>query len=168
MDPMAGSAQPDENKSPGTDLVAPVPPGAPGSQETVLYVPKDDVQLVAARLYGQGLKRKQIVHLMLDLLAPVKRQGRRDRTHEERVATARGKLRRWENNDDFRDLVYENAVVELDKELPQILKGIGKRGRTRVDAARLALEVTGRHNPKGEQQPTQVVVQIAHIPRPGE
>jgi len=48
-----------------------------------------------------------------------------------------------------------------------ILTGIAKKAqRGRVDAARLALELTGRHNPKGEQAPTQVAIIFQGIPRP--
>jgi len=104
---------------------------------------------------------------LLDHLAPAERPGKRDRTQEEREAQARHKLRRWEKTQKFRDLVYEVAVVKLDMDVPQILEGVSNRAkRGRVDAARLALEVTGRHNPKGEQQAPNITVQIANIPRP--
>lgn len=90
-----------------------------------------------------------------------------DRPLEQRLSQARAKLRRWEHKQEFRDLIYHKAVVDLDLETPAILKGIaGKAKRGRVDAARLALEVTGRHNPKGDQAPAQVVVAINGIPRP--
>jgi len=80
---------------------------------------------------------------------------------------AYGKLRRWERTPKFRDLVYQVAVVELDMSTPQILQGVANKAkRGRVDAARLALEVTGRHNPKGQEKPTEIHVQIANIPRP--
>jgi hypothetical protein len=103
---------------------------------------------------------------MVDLLAPVQRDGKRDRTREEQETLARSKLRRWERTDSFRDLVYEHAVARADMEIPGILKGMTKRARGRVDAARLVLEVTNRHNPKGEQQVPNITVQIANIPRP--
>lgn len=161
---MAGRALPERHKS---DLVQPVPHGAPGSDGTALVeVPKDDVQLAAARLYGQGLRRAQVMRVLLDFLAPVKREGKRDRTQEEREALARGKLRRWEQTESFRDLVYQHAVVQLDMEIPGILKGMASKAKHRVDAARLALEVAGRHNPRGEVAPPNITVQIANIPRP--
>jgi hypothetical protein len=79
---------------------------------------------------------------------------------------ARHKLRRWEKRRDFRDLIYANAVAGLDLELPEILQGVGRSAKKgRVDAARLALEVTGRHT-RDDQPPTQVTVQIANLPRP--
>lgn len=68
----------------------------------------------------------------------------------------------------FRDRVYEVAVIQLDMSTPSILAGIGRKAkRGRVDAARLALEITNRHNPKGDQSPTQVAVIFQDIPRPG-
>jgi hypothetical protein len=51
--------------------------------------------------------------------------------------------------------------------MPRILDGVTARAvRGRVDAARLALEITGRHNPKGEQNAPTVVVAIDGIARP--
>jgi hypothetical protein len=100
---------------------------------------------------------------MVDLLV----SNNTDRPLEHRLSQARAKLRKWEMNQVFRDLVYRNAVVELDMSSPAILKGISRKARRgRVDAARLALELTGRHNPKGDQAPTTVQVVFAGIPRP--
>jgi hypothetical protein len=45
----------------------------------------------------------------------------------------------------FRDALYEMAVVRTDLAIPQILEGIVKKAkRGRVDAAKLALAVSGR------------------------
>jgi hypothetical protein len=63
-------------------------------------------------------------------------------------------------------MIYAAAIQNLDMDLPAILEGMSKKARTRVDAARLVLEVTGRHNPRGEQQPPNITVQIANLPRP--
>jgi len=80
---------------------------------------------------------------------------------------AQRRLRTWEQEESFRDLIYKQAVVELDMDSPAILKGIaGKAKRGRVDAARLALELTGRHSPKGDAAPAQVAVVIQGVPRP--
>lgn len=155
---MAGQAEPQRSKE-----LVPVP----DLQTPTAVVEVDNVQLAAAQLYGRGYKRRQIQNILLDHLAPKERDGRRNRTREEQQSLARAKLKRWERTEKFRDMVYEHAVIELDMETPQILQGVARRAkRGRVDAARLSLEVTGRHNPKGDQQPAQVVVQIANIPRP--
>jgi len=103
----------------------------------------------------------------MEHLAPAKRPGKRDRTAEEQSRHAYQKLRRWERTATFRDLIYRHAVVELDLAIPDILQGVARKGKQgRVDAARLTLEVTGRHNPKGDDKPTEVTLNIAHVPRP--
>jgi hypothetical protein len=75
-------------------------------------------------------------------------------------------IRRWTKETAFRDMVYSKAVVDVDMATPQILKGIvGSAKKGRVDAARLALELTGRHV-KDDSMVPNVTVQIANIPRP--
>jgi hypothetical protein len=141
-------ALPDENES--LEAVSPQPE-------------RDLVFEHAAKLYGQGYARSKVARIMVDHLVP----NGKDRPLEQRLSQARGKLKRWEHMDKFRDLIYHRAVVQIDLETPAILQGVAKKAkRGRVDAARLALEITGRHNPKGEQVPAQVVVAINGIPRP--
>lgn len=124
----------------------------------------DDQRLTAARLYGQGFTRAQISRAMLEHLCPKTSAARND---EQRLGAARTKLRRWEQSQEFRDLIYKHAVVNLDMKTPEILVGLAKRAkRGRVDAARLALEVTGRHTREDAQQPTAVTVNIVGIARP--
>jgi hypothetical protein len=58
-------------------------------------------------------------------------------------------------------------VVDLDLSTPDILKGLARKARRgRVDAAKLALEITGRHVTKGEATMPNIVVQIGGLPRP--
>lgn len=148
---MAGQAQPNENRSLDE---APHTPPAPTH---------DLVFEHAAKLYGQGYARSRVARIMVNHLVP----NGRDRPLEQRLSQARAKLRRWEHKESFRDLIYHKAVVDLDLDSPKILKGLSKKAqRGRVDAARLAFELTGRHNPKGDQVPAQVVVAINGIPRP--
>jgi hypothetical protein len=123
----------------------------------------DLLQETVAKLYGRGIPRARIARILLDHLVP----NGKDRPSDQRLSQARTKLRRWETSQKFRDLVYKHAVVELDLEIPGIIKGVSKQARKgKVDAARLALEITGRHNPKGDQAPTQVAVVFQGIPRP--
>jgi hypothetical protein len=77
------------------------------------------------------------------------------------------KLRRWMKRDAaFRDMIFDAAVIRLDLSSPQILNGIKNAAmRGRVDAARFALEVTGRHTAH-EAPITQVSVVLNNIPRP--
>jgi len=125
--------------------------------------PRDLLREAAAKLYGQGFGRAKVARILVDHLVP----NGTDRPLEQRLSQARVKLRRWEANQEFRDMIYQRAVVELDIATPGILRGISSKARRgRVDAARLALELTGRHNPKGEQAPTQVAVVFQGIPRP--
>lgn len=124
---------------------------------------RDIVRQAAAKLYGQSIKRPQIARILVDHLVP----NNRDRPLEQRLSQARTRLAKWERDPKFRDLIYNLAVVKLDLQAPEILGGIAKKAkRGRVDAARLALEITGRHNPKGDQQPAQVALIIQGVPRP--
>lgn len=122
----------------------------------------------AAKLYGQGFKRSHIAKLLVDHLTPNKFfEDGTPRPLEQRTSQARARLRGWERDPKFRDLVYNGSIVKLDLQTPAILDGIAKKAKKgRVDAARLVLELTGRHNPKGEQQPTQVALILSGVPRP--
>lgn len=121
-----------------------------------------DLQIHVARLYGTGMERRKIQRALVDYLAPNQALEMRVR-----VQQARRKLLKWERDPAFRDEVYKNAVVDVDMNLPGVLKGVvSKAKRGRVDAARLVLELTGRHNPKGDHAPPSVVVHIDGIPRP--
>lgn len=101
---------------------------------------------------------------MIDHLAPNK-----ERPIDQRMSHARSKLRRWESSQKFRDLIWDKTVVELDMAMPGVLKGVtAKARRGRVDAAKLVLEITGRHAPKGEGTAPNIVVAINGIPRPGQ
>lgn len=118
------------------------------------------LQIAAAKLYGRGLSRTQVAQALRDHLSHSK-------LPEARHRNAMAKLGRWELTESFRDMVYQHAVVKLDMATPGILQGLGRRARRgRVDAARLALELTGRHVPKGDSHPTQIVLAMGNIPRP--
>jgi hypothetical protein len=122
-----------------------------------------DRQIQAARAYGSGMRRRDIAKALVDVLA----HTYKDRPLEFRLQIARRRLRAWERNQKFRDYVYNHAITEVDMMAPAILQGVAQRAiRGRVDAARLALEITGRHNPKGEQAAPTVVIAIDGIARP--
>lgn len=153
------------------------PPGAADKQPALLKenhsanslevrLPLDEVAQIAARLYGQGASRGQIAKAMVDHICPVQ-EGRKNQ-REYRVRKARSTLAKWEMTQSFRDMVYDNAVVKLDMSTPAILAGVTKAAKKgKVDAARLALELAGRHSSKGEMGDTHVEIKIANIPRPG-
>ena len=116
-----------------------------------------------AKLYGQGLRRPQIAKAMVKYLSTNK-----ERPIEQQLQAVRTKLKRWEQQQAFRDLVWELAVVDLDMDAPAILRGVSRSAkRGRVDAAKLALEITGRHVTKGDQTAPNITIAFAGIPRPG-
>jgi hypothetical protein len=129
-----------------------------------LHMEWDEVRETAARLYGRGFRRSQIARALMEHLYPPEGVAR---TEEQKLAHCNHKLRRWEYNQEFRDLVYRYAVVDLDMDTPAILVGLGRRAkRGRVDAARLALELTGRHTKDTDSAPVNVTVNLANVARP--
>lgn len=124
-------------------------------------VPGTDIlQERAAELYGQGYRRSQIARVLANYIRP-------DLKGQAQLKAARSRLRRWEATAKFRDMVYQRAVVDIDMSTPAILQGVTRKAIDgRVDAARFLLEVSGRHDPKGDQIPTQVVLAFGNIPRP--
>lgn len=120
------------------------------------------VQSLAAQLLGRGYTRPQVAERLVDYII---QKSRRDR--ETRLKMARNRIGKWMRKQEFRDAIYDRAVIELDLESPQILKGLSKKAKAgRVDAARFAMELTGRHNPKGEQPTANVQVVFEGVPRP--
>jgi hypothetical protein len=79
------------------------------------------------------------------------------------------KIRAWESTQWFRDALYDASLAQLDLDVPEIFRGVARKAKKgRVDAARLALEVTGRHNPRGGDA-TPAIVNLnfgGAIPRP--
>src|SRR5215472_5325805 len=126
----------------------------------------DDVRETAAKLYGRGYKRSQIARALMDQLYPKNGVAR---TTEQKMSSVSKKLRRWEYSQEFRDLVYKYAVVDLDMSTPAILTGLATRAkRGRGDAARLALELTGRHVKDSSDAPVNFTVNLANVARPPE
>ena len=124
------------------------------------------LQQHVAELYGRGFRRAQIAKA----LAPHICEQRDDEDRAKHLKRVRATLLGWERTKWFRDLVWEGAGRRLDMETPAILQAVAnsaKRGR--VDAARLALEVAGRHVPNETRIVTAVQVNIANgLPRPGD
>jgi hypothetical protein len=125
---------------------------------------RSPIQLAAVRLYSAGNPRKTVAKALAPHMYP-------DIWYED-PSLARRKcykhLRSWEESQWFRDMVYDATIARVDAQVPQILNGMAKRARRRVDAARLTLEVTGRHNPRGQEvQPAVVQIQFGgNLPRP--
>jgi hypothetical protein len=117
----------------------------------------------AARLFGLGYERKSIAKVIAEEL-----YGREELTQEVKFKSARRKLANWEQKVWFRDLVYHFAVVELDMSTPQILRGVANKAkRGRVDAAKLALGITGRYKERDEDRPGAITINLGmDLPRP--
>jgi hypothetical protein len=145
---MAGLAELPENKSPvGLELLK------PEHREACLH---------CAKLYGLGHERKEIARVLAAMIYQDKEWDR-----EAKIRSARSRLRAWEAKPWFRDLVWDHAVVELDMKTPQILRGVAaKAKRGRVDAAKLALGITGRYKEKDADVPAAVTINLVGIPRP--
>lgn len=121
------------------------------------------VREAAARLYSQGYTRPNIARMLTKHLTPASKLEDDYR----RFIVAKNKLARWEKEQEFRDLIWDQAVVKTDLAAPQIMAGVVKKAiKGNVLAARLALEVTGRHNPKGESTPSQIAIVFSDMVRP--
>jgi hypothetical protein len=125
---------------------------------------RSPTQLAAIRLYSAGNPRKTVAKALAPYLYP--EIWAEDEPLARRMAYKR--VRAWEETAWFRDAVYESTIARVDAQVPQILNGMARRARRRVDAARLMLEVTGRHNPRGQEvQPAVVQIQFGgNMPRP--
>lgn len=127
------------------------------------------VQEAAAKLYANGLKRAEVARLLVDHISPQKKK--RDggpETDDKRLKRSRNRLRVWEQETWFRDKIYQLSVARIDVASGQIVTGLIERAsRGRVDAAKYAFEISGRHDPRGETAPTAVIVNFGDsIPRP--
>lgn len=124
----------------------------------------ESVKEAAAKLYGLGFKRAQIAAAMQEVLLTdyAKLSGRTDK-----LKRARQILAKWEQQQEFRDLIYRFAVVKADLQVPAVLDGVAKAAKKgRVDAAKLILGITDRYSDKSDQ-PTEVTISLAGtMPRP--
>jgi hypothetical protein len=116
----------------------------------------DQVRIHAARLLAAGFKPRKVAEVLKDYLSPTGN-----------LQSAYTKLNRWRHSDPkFRDLIFSQAVVRLDLSSPEILDGLKRSARRgRVDAARFALELTGRHV-KDDSPVTTVNVVLSNVQRP--
>lgn len=142
-----------------------VPARRPDQRKNLPSVPEaklTPVQSLAAQLMGQGYRVPQVAERMVDYIVQNSRRNRATR-----LKMARTRLRRWAKTEEFRAAMHDTAIIQLDLDSPLILQGISKKARAgRVDAARLALELTQRHVPKGDPQPAHVEVIFEGLPRP--
>ena len=93
---------------------------------------------------------------------------REGETYNHRLMRATRRLRHLEGRKWFRDLLWKRAMINADMRTPNIMAGVVRKAEEgRVDAAKLALSITGRYTEQGDVQATQVnIVFGADIPRP--
>src|SRR5215471_16005533 len=123
------------------------------------------IQLKVAELLGRNVSRVAIAgRLESEILSAFQRTNHSPRRR--RVAAMR-RIRHWQKQKMFRDLVHQFAIERLDTRTPAILEGVADRAENgRVDAAKFAMEVAGRYTPKGHDTPTAVTIAINGVPRP--
>jgi len=122
------------------------------------------VQLRAAELFGQGFSIPTVAKRLNGHLLTEKQ--RRLPPKRQRQFAMR-KLRYWQRQKSFRDLMWDHAVAHLDSRASAMANGIARRAEAgRVDAAKFGLELAGRYTPKGHDQPTAVQIVIGQVPRP--
>jgi hypothetical protein len=126
---------------------------------------RDATREAAAKLYGLGYSRREIArHLYRHIIG---NPNGLELTDQQWQSRARQRLRDWERQPAFRDLIWEQGLIKTDLQSGQIMNGlVQKAKRGRVDAAKLALELTGRYTPKGEVQPAQVAIVLGGLRRP--
>ena len=118
-------------------------------------------QVLVVKMLAFGYTIPEVATKMANVLVP--HEHRRDR----QLKKARAKNRRWMGKQKMRDLLWEETMVGLDLNSPQIVRGIARKAKAgRVDAARLSLEMTGRHAPQAEIQPATINISFGDIPRP--
>lgn len=138
-------------------LVAESVVGKPTNSKDQLTV----VQLRCARMMARGTALRVIAKKLADYIVP----DEPDR--QKQLKKARARIRSWARTQKFRDAIYEEALIRVDQKTGEIMDGVVEKAVAgRVDAARLALEITGRHSPHTEIQPAQVNVVFSGIPRP--
>ena len=119
------------------------------------------VQILCVQMMARGYLLHEVARRYAGQLAP------HEPNLEKRRKKARTKLRHWMATQKMRDLLWEETMVGLDIDSPQIVRGISRKAKAgRVDAARLALELNGRHAPHTEVTPAQINIQFGDIPRP--
>jgi hypothetical protein len=120
------------------------------------------LQLLVAQWYARGWRSARIArklqhHLVLH-----------EPDDELRLKKARQRIRAWLSTAKMRDAVYAEAQILLDLESPAIMRGVARKAKAgRVDAARLAFELNGRHSPHTDVQPAAINIVFAGVPRPG-
>ena len=139
---------------------------APKREIVVVETPRgpkevSPLQYLVVQHLARGWLIPEIARKFAAQLAP--HEANRDK----RLKKARTRIRHWMASQKMRDLMWEETMVGLDMDSPRIVRGVSRKAQAgRVDAARLALELNGRHAPQMEVTPAQINIQFGDIPRP--
>lgn len=119
------------------------------------------VQLKAAELWSRGWTVPQIAKRLAEVMHPDVAVRKRQ------LQVARATLRRWSVTQAFRDAVWNHTMIRADLASGPVVDGVISKARAgRVDAARLVLELNGRHSPFTEDKPASINIVFNGIPRP--
>lgn len=123
-------------------------------------------QRAAASLLAGGYTRNQVVDILTEHDLPDELPS--STIFKKRRVRNSKQFKLWFLDHRFRDRVYELSLADLDMSSPDILKALGKQSKKgNVSAIRLALEVTGRHDPHADRDFNPVVQVVFNgIPRP--
>lgn len=120
------------------------------------------VQQLVAQYLGRGYSVAQIARALYPHIVPNIKGS-----EKHKIKTARGRIRKWQKQAHFRDEVWQWSVAQVDLATPRILAGVvNKAAAGRVDAAKLALEITGRHAPNADVTPAAINIIFGDTPRP--
>lgn len=119
------------------------------------------LQQLVAQYFARGLAASAIARKLQYHLVP------HEADDNLRLKKARHRVRTWLSTAKMRDKVYAEAQILLDLESPAIMRGVARKAKAgRVDAARLAFELNGRHSPHTDVQPAAINIVFAGVPRP--
>jgi hypothetical protein len=105
-------------------------------------------------MLGDGLTPREVV----------KAYGRGDPAKEKKM---RQILRRWRTEAGFQSMILQATKGELHLNLGAITSGLARRAKAgRPDAAKLALEFSGAHNPRMQHEHSGDIAIHLELPRP--
>lgn len=121
------------------------------------------VQMKAAEYWSKGWTVPQIARKMADFICP------EITPRKAQLMAARKRLRSWSVTQAFRDAVWNHTMISADLASPAVVHGVVQKAMAgRVDAARLVLELNGRHSPFTEDKPASINIVFSGVPRPIE
>ena len=119
------------------------------------------IQVIVGQGYACGVTIAKLTRLLQYQICP------QEPDDAKRIKKVRLRIRKWLATQKMRDFIYAEAQMMLDLESPAIMRGVARKAKAgRVDAARLALELNGRHSPHTEVQPAAINIVFAGVPRP--